>query len=409
MTALNITDLDRAPCGYLVFNDDGEILRVNQTLVTLLGFVDKTTANGRSLESILTISGKLFYQTHFFPLIKLHGKAEEIFFWLVGTTGERVPVICNAHRTQEAGQWVNQCIFFPVRQRSLYEQELLRAKKEAENEANRTEALEQARRTLEDHALALDRRLARQRQINENLIQFGKIVSHDLQEPIRKTTLFAAKVIEQNIAVLKPQSRVELEKIEVLSKQIRQLAMSLEHFVSLGVLPDTPTPVDLPELIRKAIRQIDDDGRLDAIFNFGFLPVIEGYPVQLQELFFQLLHNAVSYRDVSRTLTIGIGATIVQQNIYQEFKAKHRYESFARIVLTDDGPGFDASGDIFRILRHPDNRIRKLSFGLAFCKQITDNHFGSIDVLSEPGKGTTVTILLPLVQETEKINEHYLE
>lgn len=407
MTALNITDLDSAPCGFLVFNDEGKILRVNQTLMTLLGLVDKNNANGRGLESILTVSSKLFYQTHFFPLIKLHGKAEEIFFWLVGTTGERIPVICNAHRTQEDGEWVNQCIFFPVRQRSLYEQELLRAKKEAESEANRMETLEQARRTLEDHALALDRRLARQRQINENLIQFGKIVSHDLQEPIRKTTLYAAKVIEQNKAVLRSESRVELEKIGILSQQIRQLAISLEHFVSLGVIPDKPSPVNLPEVIRKAIRQIDDEGRLDAIFNLGSLPVIEGYPVQLQELFFQLLHNAVSYRDVSKTLTIGVGATIIQQNIYQEFKAKHRYVSFARIVLTDDGRGFDASGDIFRILRHRDSRIRKLSFGLAFCKQITDNHFGSIDVLSEPGKGTTVTILLPLVQETEKINEHF--
>jgi sigma-B regulation protein RsbU (phosphoserine phosphatase) len=200
---------------------------------------------------------------------------------------------------------------------------------------------------------------------------------------------------------------VELEKIGILSQQIRQLAISLEHFVSLGVIPDKPSPVNLPEVIRKAIRQIDDEGRLDAIFNLGSLPVIEGYPVQLQELFFQLLHNAVSYRDVSKTLTIGVGATIIQQNIYQEFKVKHRYVSFARIVLTDDGRGFDASGDIFRILRNRDSKIRKLSFGLAFCKQITDNHFGSIDVLSEPGKGTTVTILLPLVQETEKINEHF--
>jgi anti-anti-sigma regulatory factor len=127
--------LDNAPCGFLAFADDGTILTVNATLLDWLGR-DLGDLLGRHVEALFPPGGRIFYQTHFFPLLKLHGRAEEIYLSLRGAGGEDVPVLVNAARREHADSQVNECVFVPMRQRRRFEDEILSAKREAE-EANR--------------------------------------------------------------------------------------------------------------------------------------------------------------------------------------------------------------------------------------------------------------------------------
>lgn len=127
--------LNTAPCGFLAFSDDGTIKAVNATLLRLLGH-DADELSARHLESILPVASRIFYQTHFFPLLKLHGKAEEVYFSLRSRSGEEIPVLVNAVRREREAVVVNDCIIIPMRQRRRYEDEILEAKREAE-EANR--------------------------------------------------------------------------------------------------------------------------------------------------------------------------------------------------------------------------------------------------------------------------------
>ncbi|HEY9810803.1 MAG TPA: diguanylate cyclase [Halomicronema sp.] len=124
--------LNSAPCGFLSFTDDGTIVMVNATLLELLGY-EFDNLSGRKIETILPIASRIFYQTHFFPLLKLHGKAEEIYFSLRSKQGIDVPILVNAGRQKKAETWVNNCIFIPIHQRIQYEDELLKAKKAAES------------------------------------------------------------------------------------------------------------------------------------------------------------------------------------------------------------------------------------------------------------------------------------
>jgi PAS domain S-box-containing protein len=127
--------LNKAPCGFLSLDDDGRVLAVNATLLGWLGYAEGELA-GRHFETLLPAGGRIFYQTHFFPLLKLHGRAEEVYLSLRAREGGDVPVLANAARRERGDMSVNDCVFVPMRQRRRFEDELLAAKREAE-EANR--------------------------------------------------------------------------------------------------------------------------------------------------------------------------------------------------------------------------------------------------------------------------------
>jgi PAS domain S-box-containing protein len=127
--------LNTAPCGFLAFADDGTIINLNATLLEWLGYAEGELP-GRHVESLLPPGGRIFYQTHFFPLLKLHGRAEEIYLSLRTLSGRDVPVFVNAVRRERGGAVVNDCVMLPMRQRRRFEDEILAAKREAE-EANR--------------------------------------------------------------------------------------------------------------------------------------------------------------------------------------------------------------------------------------------------------------------------------
>ena len=124
--------LDTAPCGFVSFGDDGRILAANATLLRWLGYDGPDTLNGRHVETLLPVASRIFYQTHFFPLLKLTGQVEEVYLSLRTAEGGELPVLVNAVRREQNGAPVNDCVFMVVRQRSRYEDEILQARRTAE-------------------------------------------------------------------------------------------------------------------------------------------------------------------------------------------------------------------------------------------------------------------------------------
>src|SRR5687767_5154484 len=148
--------LDTAPCGFLSFADDGTLRVVNRTLCDMLGYPADELA-GRHVEMVMTIGTRIFYQTHFFPLLRLHGHAEEIFLLLRAKSGEDLAAIANAVRRERDGGWITDCVLLQVKERRKFEDALLKARKDAEEATKAAHAhrreVEEANELLERQAL----------------------------------------------------------------------------------------------------------------------------------------------------------------------------------------------------------------------------------------------------------------
>ncbi|GAA4398318.1 hypothetical protein GCM10023187_08840 [Nibrella viscosa] len=394
--------LDVIPCGLFAFTDEGILVKINQTLARQLGSTVSELV-GRNVETILTIASRIFYQTHFFPLIKLHGTAEEIFISLKTKTQADVPVLVNATRLLENGRFLNICACLPVYQRQKYEQEIIKARKTAEEALLKNEELSRTQQELEQYKEELDRRISQLEQRNQELTQFNKIISHDLLEPVRKITTFLDLLQLENRAALTQKGNEAIDRAILASRQIRQMITNLREFVSVDIASLKPTVVDLNEIVDSALHKARLHTGYDRLsLHIEPLPVIEGNPKQLELLFYNLIDNAIKFHrpDIDAITSIDLNCSIIQHNSYRAFKGKYKYIDFAKITFTDNGIGFDNSyrDYVFLIQKKLNPTTSGLGFGLSLCKKIVENHAGSIYADSTPGQGTRFTILLPVKQ-----------
>src|SRR5579875_1325835 len=180
--------LDQAPCLYYASTDDGILLEVNEHLCTMLGY-QKDELIGKKAETLFTVATKIFNQTHFYPLLRMQGFAEEIFITLQQSNGEALPVLMNAVRKNIDSKEVNLHIGIIVHHRKRFEEELIAAKKTAEAALNENTELTKAKLALQEHSEELDRQISIANKQNEELRQFNRVVTHDMQEPLRKLSL----------------------------------------------------------------------------------------------------------------------------------------------------------------------------------------------------------------------------
>jgi sigma-B regulation protein RsbU (phosphoserine phosphatase) len=133
----------QAPCGYLSLDADGMVVKVNQTFLTWTGYTREELEGRRRLSELLNVGGRIYYETHFAPMIRLQGSAREIALEVVSAGGVSLPVLVNAvlERDPEGAPRAIRVAVFDATERREYEQELLRARRSAEESGARALAL----------------------------------------------------------------------------------------------------------------------------------------------------------------------------------------------------------------------------------------------------------------------------
>jgi PAS domain S-box-containing protein len=134
---------EQAPCGYVSTFPDGTFARVNQTFLDWTGYARDELLGSKRFHDLLTVGGRMFYETHYTPLLHMQGFVNEIAFELICHNGQRLPVLLNTlQKRDEAGTpLLHRTTIFNASDRRRYEQELLHARKLAEKAADRIERL----------------------------------------------------------------------------------------------------------------------------------------------------------------------------------------------------------------------------------------------------------------------------
>ncbi|MFE5395874.1 SpoIIE family protein phosphatase [Streptomyces sp. NPDC056568] len=140
----SVEDLyENAPCGYLSTLPDGWITKVNKTLLDWLGHRRDDLVGRLRFADLLTVGGKLYHETHFAPLLSMQGEVRGIALELKAADGSRLPVLVTSTvRTGEDGRpLLIRTTLLDARDRRAYEDELLRARQEADTERDRLRTL----------------------------------------------------------------------------------------------------------------------------------------------------------------------------------------------------------------------------------------------------------------------------
>ncbi|MFD3809014.1 PP2C family protein-serine/threonine phosphatase [Streptomyces sp. NPDC058619] len=145
---------ESAPCGYLSTLMDGTIAKINMTLLDWLGLEREAVVGRVRFTDLLTVGGKIYHETHFAPLLRMQGELGGVALEIKKTDGVRMPVLASSVVKHGAtGEpLLIRTTLFDARDRRAYEEELLRARKAAE-EAHRQAEADRAR--LQDALAAL--------------------------------------------------------------------------------------------------------------------------------------------------------------------------------------------------------------------------------------------------------------
>ncbi|MGW0614792.1 PP2C family protein-serine/threonine phosphatase [Streptomyces sp. NPDC002788] len=134
---------EHAPCGYLSTLLDGRIVKINTTLLGWLGYERGELVGRKYFSDLLAVGGRLYHETHFAPLLMMQGEVNGIALELKAADGSRLPVMVSSTvRTGSDGQpLLIRSTVFDARDRRAYEVELLRARKQADEERDRLQRL----------------------------------------------------------------------------------------------------------------------------------------------------------------------------------------------------------------------------------------------------------------------------
>jgi PAS domain S-box-containing protein len=252
----------------------------------------------------------------------------------------------------------------------------------------RTEELRQANESLQ--------------RINEELEQFAYVVSHDLQEPLRKIHIFAERLQTKGKDLSAFDTQVYLEKIQASSRKMSTQIRDLLSYARTNNEGQHFVLTDLNNILRSAKDDLEAAMQnADAVVLSDPLPEIEAMPHQIHQLFYNLLSNSLKFRSPERSTIITISSRILTQIEITELRLDPGREHH-KIDFLDNGIGFDPKYDekIFNIFQRLNNTVDYpgTGVGLALCKKITDAHKGMLLANGKENKGAKFTIILPARQ-----------
>lgn len=229
---------------------------------------------------------------------------------------------------------------------------------------------------------------------NKELEQFAYVASHDLQEPLRKIQMFTG-LLERSLDDEQAKGKY-FSKISQTAERMSELIRAVLNYSRLSRNDQQFEQVDLQSVLESVL--VDFELLIEekhAQITYDALPVLTAIPLQINQLFSNLIGNSIKFSD--KAPKIEVKARRCQWNEIPD--ANFATGEYLELVISDNGIGFDQKylGKIFTIFQRLNDRVNYsgTGIGLALCKKIVENHSGYITARSAPGDGASFFIYLP--------------
>jgi PAS domain S-box-containing protein len=229
---------------------------------------------------------------------------------------------------------------------------------------------------------------------NEDLQQFAHVASHDLKEPIRKIKIFSGLLQDEFNSEFNDNSKLYLSKIQSATDRMLLMMEGVLRYAALDGYQQGLDKIDLNEIIRSIETDLEMViQKRKAVLQLDVLPEIQGYPVLIYQLFYNLISNALKFSrpDISPDIRINYKKIAIDDKDYAQFRiidngigfepedAERIFQSFARLNAKED---YEGTG-----------------LGLSLCKKIVTRHQGFLTASGEPGLGAEFVVELPFIHE----------
>jgi PAS domain S-box-containing protein len=370
-----------APCGLMLTSATGTILRMNATICHWLGYEVGDLLGKFRVQDLLTIGGKVFYQTHCAPLLDMQGSVAEVQLDMRRRDGERIPMLLNIARRQCNGTIFEEFALFIATDRKSYERELLAARRTAEASLEAQLGAEAKMRELNEHLSSADRKKD----------EFLATLAHELRNPLAPMS-GALELLKLTLPPAEPHDRV----LRILDRQLAHMTHLVDDLmeasrITQGRMELRREPLLLAGIIEAAANDVEGlmaSARHSLQVN---LPaddiVIDGDSTRLSQIVVNLLTNAAKYTPNGGSIILTV----------------ERQEQEAIISIRDDGIGIpqESLSSVFEMFSQLEPALQRskggLGIGLALVRGLVRLHGGSIEANSRgQGLGSEFLVRLPI-------------
>jgi phosphoserine phosphatase RsbU/P len=355
---------ENAPCGYLVLSSDARIVKVNQTLCAWIGHSRDHFA-GKRVHQFLNMAGRIYYETHIAPLLRMQGFFNEFALDFVTERGERLPVIANAveQRSPEGRLLSTRLIVIRAKDRRRYERELVKAR------ASATESLTSERETAG---------------LRE---QFIGVLGHDLRNPLAAISA-GARLLQRAGA---PRDQKEVLILEMINNTVTRMSGLIDNVLDFargrlggGITLNRDADHPLEPTLEQIVNELQTASPDRAIkTSFAISEPVDCDRTRIGQLVSNLIGNALTHGAPDKPVRVGArtdGGTfelwVANEGERIPEHAMHKlFEPFFRGDVRDSRQG--------------------LGLGLYIASQIAQAHGGRLAVSSTSAE-TRFTFTMPL-------------
>lgn len=235
--------------------------------------------------------------------------------------------------------------------------------------------------------------------INSELESFNNIVGHDLQEPLRKIQMFISRIESKQFLETSSETTIGyFERIKSAAQRMQNLMTDLVDYTRTIKGDRIFEQVDLNEIFEEITEELSlIIEEKNAKITIDQLPTILGTRFQIQQLFINLVSNALKYVKQGTSPVIDIRLENFDNELVNEKVISGK--DFHKITVSDNGIGFEQkhADKIFMLFKRleTDDSYKGTGLGLAICKKIVDNNNGVITAVGVPEHGSVFTVYLP--------------